>query len=157
MSRLNVTEENLFNDFHGFAEINGSSREYDHRRLLEYYDEVIKSNPDDSTAYFHRGNAQAALRNLPTAIADYTQAIKLNPQYAEAYNNRGFTYVLLKKEKYSRRHKGLDRSDQAEATRMLKSIMLEGWQKRRLGDEAGAREDFAKARELDPNLGNTGE
>ena len=156
LSRLNVTEENLFNDFHGFAEINGSSKEYDHRRLLEYYDEVIKSNPDDSTAYFHRGNAQAALRNLPTAIADYTQAIKLNPQYAEAYNNRGFSYVLLKKETYSNAIK-----DWTEAIRLkpqdAKIYHARGLAKKTLGDEAGAREDFAKARELDPNLGNTGE
>ena len=95
LSRLNVTEENLFNDFYGFAEINGSRRTYDHRRLLEYYDEAIKSKPTDAEAYFSRGNVKTALKNYPDAIADYDQAIELNPQLAMAYNNRGFAKAAL--------------------------------------------------------------
>ena len=93
LSTLNVTEENLFNDFHGFAEINGARKIYDHRRLLEYYDEVIKSNPKDVAAYFNRGLAKATIENYQDAIADYDQAIELNPQLAMLYNNRGSAKV----------------------------------------------------------------
>jgi len=89
LSKLNVTEENLFNDFHGFAEINGSRKTYDHRRLMEYYDEVIKSDPKDAEAYFNRGNAKAALGNYQDAMADYDETIKCDPKYTAAYYNRG--------------------------------------------------------------------
>lgn len=95
LSKLNVTEENLFNDFHGFAEINGSSRKYDHQRLLEYYNEVIKSNPKDAEAYFNRGNAKAALGNYQAAIPDYDEAIELDSQLVIAYYNRGLSKSIL--------------------------------------------------------------
>ncbi len=55
---------------------------------IEYYDKVINSNPENSLAYYHRGNAKIKLGNFQDAIRDYDEAIRLKPHY-QAYCNRG--------------------------------------------------------------------
>ena len=54
---------------------------------IEYYDKVINSNPENSLAYYHRGNAKIKLGNFQDAIRDYDEAIRLKPHY-QAYCNR---------------------------------------------------------------------
>jgi tetratricopeptide (TPR) repeat protein len=44
---------------------------------------------NDSTAWYNRGNALAALGRKEEAIASYDQALAHQPDYPEAWNNRG--------------------------------------------------------------------
>ena len=60
------------------------------------YTQAIKLKPDDTEAYYNRGNAYDSKGNHDQAITDYTQAIKLKPDLAEAYYNRGITYKAKK-------------------------------------------------------------
>ncbi|MFN8492014.1 MAG: tetratricopeptide repeat protein [Caldilineaceae bacterium] len=56
---------------------------------IKDYDEIIRLDSMDATAYNDRGVAWAEQGNIVEAIADYDEAIHLNPTYAVAYNNRG--------------------------------------------------------------------
>jgi tetratricopeptide (TPR) repeat protein len=61
--------------------------EYD--RAIADYNEAIRLDAKDVTAYNARGTAWRAKGDLDRAIADYNEAIKLDPKYAHAYVNRG--------------------------------------------------------------------
>ena len=51
------------------------------------YTKAIKSNPNDTTAYFSRGSASLKASEFDSAIADFTKAIELNPKLALTYSN----------------------------------------------------------------------
>ncbi len=53
------------------------------------YDEAIRLNPADATAYNNWGVVRYVQGDLVGAVADYDEAIRLNPEYATAYTNRG--------------------------------------------------------------------
>ena len=59
------------------------------RRAIADYDQAIRLDPKDATAYNNRGSARYDRKEYDGAIADYDQAIRLDPKYATAYNNRG--------------------------------------------------------------------
>ena len=61
----------------------------DFRGAIEDYNQAIKLNPDDATAYYNRGVGRSELEDKKGAIEDYNQAIKLKPDYVDAYSNRG--------------------------------------------------------------------
>jgi tetratricopeptide (TPR) repeat protein len=48
-------------------------------------------------AYFYRGNAHAAKREIELAIADYDAALRLKPDFAQAFYNRAFLKTLLRR------------------------------------------------------------
>ncbi len=100
----------LFDDFVGFAAQNSHNKKYDNlvevknsdfisgeiyqkfedfKSAINYYYKVIKSNPQDSAAYNHRGNAKGKLGEFQGAIRDFHQAIRLNPENWMAYHNCG--------------------------------------------------------------------
>jgi tetratricopeptide (TPR) repeat protein len=54
----------------------------DLNRIIGYYNAVIKRDPKDDDAYFHRGIANFYEGFLPLALADLSQASKLDPEYA---------------------------------------------------------------------------
>jgi tetratricopeptide (TPR) repeat protein len=53
------------------------------------YTQAIKTNPQDSQAYYLRGSAKYDLGDILEAVEDYNKAININPQYADAYYYRG--------------------------------------------------------------------
>src|SRR4051812_59470 len=61
-------------------------------RGLADYNETIRLNPNDASAYFNRGKFWDAKGDFDRAIADYSEAIRLDPKYAAAYNNRGLAW-----------------------------------------------------------------
>lgn len=62
---------------------------------LNAYHKAIELNPNDASAYNHRGLAYYNLNKNNLAIADYDKAIELNPEYGDAFNNRGKTLAGL--------------------------------------------------------------
>ncbi len=51
-------------------------------QIIVYYNNVIKRDPKDDDAYFHRGLAKFYAGDLPASMADFSRASKLDPGYA---------------------------------------------------------------------------
>lgn len=58
---------------------------------IDRYDQQIRANPEDITAYFGRANRNYELRRYQAAIADYGEVIRLEPNHVIAHFNRGVT------------------------------------------------------------------
>jgi tetratricopeptide (TPR) repeat protein len=71
-----------------------SKGEYD--QAIAKYDEVLRLEPNNTTALFFRGNAYDekghTKYNLDKAIADYTEVLRLEPNLSQAYYYRGGIY-----------------------------------------------------------------
>ena len=67
----------------------------DYNGVIKLNDEALQLNPNNSLAYYGRGNAYAYLGQYERAIQDYDKAIQINSNYANAYNNRGTSYKNL--------------------------------------------------------------
>ena len=65
------------------------------RRAIEDYDQTLRLDPGDYSAYNNRGNAYSNLGEYRRAIEDYDQAQRLDPDNAVVYNNRGKAYDSL--------------------------------------------------------------
>ena len=59
---------------------------------IKDFDECIRVNPNDSTAFSSRGLAWIIKKNYDKAIGDYDEAIRLNPFDALAFTNRGLAW-----------------------------------------------------------------
>jgi len=62
-------------------------------KTIADYTQAIRLDPNNSSAYIHRGYVYYAKGDYNRAIADYDQAIKLAPNREDAYNNRGYVYA----------------------------------------------------------------
>src|SRR5215467_13976332 len=60
---------------------------------IEKYNEDLKLDPNDATAYYNRGTSYVAKEQYARAIDDFTEAIRLWPEYTKAYLNRGSCYA----------------------------------------------------------------
>jgi lipoprotein NlpI len=58
-------------------------------RAITDFNEAIRLNPQNISAYLNRGNTYEAKDDLDHAIADYSEAIRLYPKFATAYYDRG--------------------------------------------------------------------
>jgi len=56
------------------------------------YDEVIRINPADATAYSNRGILWSKKGDIDRAIADFNEAVRLDPGYTGALARRGLAY-----------------------------------------------------------------
>src|SRR4051812_19866501 len=59
-------------------------------RAISYYTDILRQNPNDSTAYAHRGSAWHDQGENEQALKDYDAALQLNPNEVAWYNNRAF-------------------------------------------------------------------
>lgn len=62
---------------------------------LKAFHKAINLTPQNTEAYFYRGNVYDELGHYEKAIADYHRVIKLNPVHIDAYLRRGFAYNNL--------------------------------------------------------------
>jgi lipoprotein NlpI len=58
-------------------------------RAIQDYDQAIKLDPNDATAFNNRGRAYNDKGQYDRAIADFNEAIRLDPKYRSAYFERG--------------------------------------------------------------------
>ena len=165
-----IKEQQLFNDFAGFALCNAHDKPYDeftaedffylgvtfqqqgnYKKAVDYYEKVIKYDPKDTRAYNNRGNAKYGLGDYEGAISDYDKAIECNPKYANAYYNRGNAKRALGDHQAAIADfdKALENNPQ-----FADAYGNRGNAKRALGDLEGAISDYDKAIECNPKYAN---
>jgi tetratricopeptide (TPR) repeat protein len=64
---------------------------------IKSYSECIRLNPNASSCYIGRGEANQKLKKHSEAIADFNKTIELDNKFDTAYFNRGKSYFLLDK------------------------------------------------------------
>lgn len=64
---------------------------------LRGFDEVLRQDPSNASAYYNRGNAHYFRHQFELALRDYTLALKYRPGFAHAAMNRGIVYSNLSK------------------------------------------------------------
>jgi tetratricopeptide (TPR) repeat protein len=98
-----------------------------------------------------RANAYAGTYQYERAIKDYNHAIKLRPDHAAAFDGRGLAHA-------NRLNFELAIKDYDQAIKLrpddAKALYHRGLAKFGLCDLDGADADIAKAREIDPTIGN---
>lgn len=153
----------------------------DYKAAIDDYNKTIELNEKFSWPYHNRALAYGRLKRWDEAIADYGRALDIDPNYASAYNGRAWSYcqigrfeealvdankaVALKPNEANfidtraGAYAGLKRYEEAIAD-MITAIKLspEGWLfhnrgeiYRLMGDEAKAKADFDKAKQLGYN------
>jgi len=68
------------------------------KKSIDWYTRSININPNQSAAFYNRGNVYNDLNDHEHALHDYSEAIRLAPQDTDALVNRGQLYY--RKEKY---------------------------------------------------------
>jgi tetratricopeptide (TPR) repeat protein len=62
---------------------------------LHGFNEVLKLEPFNASAYYNRGNVRYFRREFDLAVQDYTDALKYRPGFAAAAMNRGVAFSNL--------------------------------------------------------------
>ena len=166
--KTDISEERLFSDFYGFAQINAHDRPYryyresadyyatlaaqaaksdDHQGAIHWYGVAIMKDPDNPNWFTKRGNAKRQSGNSKGAIADYDRAIELDPQNVDAYHDRGVAKGQSDDPKGAIPDfdKALELNPQ-DAT----AYYNRGFAKDELGDYKGAIADYDRAIEINP-------
>lgn len=71
------------------------AKSIEYQGALEDYNKVLKSNPENSVAYFMRADVKVVYKDHIGAIDDLTNAIKYNNKYPEALYKRGAIKLKL--------------------------------------------------------------
>ncbi len=132
----------------------------DYQEAIEYFNQVIQSNPEWLEVYYNRGLTYEKLEEYQSAIADYTHVIWLKPYDAEAYTKRGNAYNQLgKSEKaiadYNQALKiNPHLAEVLKNKSMAQSMLAE--QKRQDDRESNRYHAFAKLKEINDNIPKKG-
>jgi tetratricopeptide (TPR) repeat protein len=127
--------------------------EQDHDRAIAHYFLCLEAaelpQGVQAQVFFNLGNAYSAKGNHHQAIEDYSEALYLDPSHGWAYNNRCWSRGLLRQST-----KALSDCDEAlkllpDRPEILDSRALAYWQ---LGEQDKAREDLARAHEIEPSF-----
>ncbi|BBM84823.1 protein kinase domain-containing protein [Candidatus Uabimicrobium amorphum] len=117
---------------------------------VQVYNDLIRREPNNFSAYFNRGNLYIEDGLYEKAIADFSQAISLNPQAEDAYFNRGIIY--LKQQNYAKAQQDFStgvrlkpRNDKFLYYRAYSLLLLEEYVK--------AEQDLLKVIKINPNFG----
>ena len=156
-------------------------RDYD--RSVDDFNRMIQLDGDNVLGYYNRGLVYYEMHRYELAIRDFDQAINVKPDYALAFNVRGLAYAATARpafdpgpppgrvadrgfaEAFLNRaeiyhstrsyHRAL--ADYSEAIRLnptdAYSLYSRGLIKRAMGNEAEAKTDIAKAKEIEPEIG----
>ena len=78
-----INEEELFADFPGYAVANASTKNFDVKRAIRYWQEQIELASEDESkkakAHYNCGVAYHAIKDVKNAIEQYSEAIDRNP------------------------------------------------------------------------------
>lgn len=121
-------------------------------RAIADYNEAIKLDPANATAFESRGTAFLRNGNHDRAIEDYNEAIRLNPDFALAYADRGAAYYF--KKDYERAIKDYDEAIRLDPKR-AGTFSNRGAAYKKLGRNDRALADESEAIRLDPTQAAT--
>ena len=163
-----IKEQQLFNDFAGFALCNAHDKPYEeftaedffylgltfhqqgeYKKAIDYYGKIIKYDPKDTSVYYNRGNAKYNLKDLEGAISDYDRAIECNPKFASAYYNRGGAKKVLGD--FEGAISDYDKAIEYNP-KFADAYYNRGNAKRNLGNFEGAISDYDRAIECNPKF-----
>lgn len=85
----NTTKNPPFNPEYFIKEALQKSMSGNYGGAIGDLDWLIQLNPQEESAYYHRGLIYARLESNCSAIEDFNRTIKLKPNHAEAYYHRG--------------------------------------------------------------------
>ena len=119
----------------------------DYNGVIKLNDEALQLNPNNSLAYYGRGNAYAYLGQYERAIQDYDKAIQINSNYANAYNNRGTSYKNLGQ--YERAIQDFNKALEFKEHEFIYNNL--GVAYAVLGQKEQAIQDYSKAIQLNPS------
>jgi serine/threonine-protein kinase len=115
---------------------------------LEILNKAIQRHPKLPWAYTMRGHCYVRMKNDQAALADFNQVLQLRSESPAALDARGLIYSRAKEYDKAVR-------DFSEAIRLQPDAAAyyqhRGAARRASGDQAGARADFTRFRELNPN------
>ncbi|MBK8946995.1 MAG: hypothetical protein IPM32_17245 [Ignavibacteriae bacterium] len=92
---LNNLEGNLFQQNMKISNEINYEKLNAYKGPLEDYDKAIKSNPQNSTAYFMRAEIKELYKDHSGALEDLNNALRINNKYAVAYYKRGEVKIKL--------------------------------------------------------------
>ena len=64
------------------------------KNAIRYFDKVIKLEPENSKAYFHRGVSYGEIGQYEKSLTSINKAIELDPENGLFYYGRGRVYLL---------------------------------------------------------------
>jgi Flp pilus assembly protein TadD len=68
----------------------------DYQGAIVLYNRALARDPQNTEAYFQRGQARDGLGDSKSAIKNYTQVLQIDPNHAAAYSARGDARLKLK-------------------------------------------------------------
>jgi tetratricopeptide (TPR) repeat protein len=119
-------------------------------RAISDFNEAIRLNPSDATAYGLRGKAFSDKGEPDKAVSDLTQAIRLNPKDALAHQNRG--YICFKEGELESALRDLDTAIRLDP-KLAIAYNNRGSTYSRMGEYAKALADLNEAIRLAPKNG----
>ncbi len=127
--------------------------EQDHDLAIEHYFLCLEAEelPQGVQAqvFYYLGNAYSAKGNHHQAFVVYSEALYLDPSHGWAYNNRCWSRGLLRQSTEALRDCDVALKLLPDRPEVLDSRALAYWQ---LGEQDKAREDLARAHEIEPSF-----
>ena len=119
---------------------NAKTKAGNHKEAIQDYDKALEINPQLAESFNNRGFAKGKSGSHKEAIQDYDKALEINPQYATAFYNRGF--AKGKSDNHTEAIADFDKAIEINP-QYAEAYHIRGLTKQLMGDEAGAKEDFA--------------
>ena len=123
-----------------------------YQRSIDLLNEAIDSNnhaPLVPVLYYYRAISKMKMRQLESAIDDYSQAIKASPYKAKYYYHRGLAYFEL--QQFGAARQDFERTLKLEGADADLYVKL-GFLKQQDNDLHGALADYNKAIEFNPQF-----
>ncbi len=99
------------------------------KNAIRYFDKVIKLEPENSRAYFHRGVSYGEMGQYEKSLSSINKAIELDPGKGLFYYGRGRVYLLSgDKEKAIEDFKQAATMGNLDAQNYLKNIAMVEWE-----------------------------
>ncbi|MEA3437480.1 MAG: tetratricopeptide repeat protein [Thermodesulfobacteriota bacterium] len=99
------------------------------KNAIRYFDKVIKLEPENSRAYFHRGVSYGEIGQYEKSLSSINKAIELDPENGLFYYGRGRVYLLSDdKEKAIEDFKQAATMGNLDAQNYLKNVAMVEWE-----------------------------